>query len=136
MELHEEVRQLLLGARKDFRALSGMKDSETFAEEIFGFHAQQAVEKSLKAWITLRGAAYPHTHDISFLLSVLKNLGEDIAAYLDLIDLNPYAVQFRYEAFDDLGGSVDRDSVIRRVAQILEHVQKELNKQGGAPEGI
>ncbi|HRR26452.1 MAG TPA: HEPN domain-containing protein [Acidobacteriota bacterium] len=136
MELHEEVRQLLLGARKDFRALSGMKDPHTFAKEIFGFHARQAVEKSLKAWITLQGAAYPRTHDISFLLSVLQNLGEDVTAYLNLIDLNTYAVQFRYEAFDDLGGSVDGDSVIRRVGEILDHVQKELDKQDGPPEGI
>lgn len=34
---------LLNMAAKDLKALEGMKDSDIFAEEIFGFHAQQAV---------------------------------------------------------------------------------------------
>ncbi len=31
---------------------------------IFGFHAQQAIEKLLKALIAFRGATYPRTHDL------------------------------------------------------------------------
>jgi HEPN domain-containing protein len=42
-------------ATKDLRALQGMLDNKTFADEVFGFHAQQIVEKSLKAWLSLRG---------------------------------------------------------------------------------
>ena len=44
----EHARALLEMARKDARALSGMQDREVFADEIFGFHAQQAVGKALK----------------------------------------------------------------------------------------
>jgi hypothetical protein len=36
-------------AGKALQALQGMIDVHTFANEIFGFHAQQAVEKALKA---------------------------------------------------------------------------------------
>lgn len=36
-------------AQRDMMALTGMQDKEMFADEIFGFHAQQVIEKSLKA---------------------------------------------------------------------------------------
>ncbi|NIR50348.1 HEPN domain-containing protein [candidate division KSB1 bacterium] len=37
--------------------------SKMFDDEIFGFHAQQAVEKVVKAWPNLLGIVYPRTHD-------------------------------------------------------------------------
>ena len=39
-------------ALNDFKALKGMTDPAIFSDEIFGFHAQQAVEKALKAWLS------------------------------------------------------------------------------------
>jgi hypothetical protein len=45
MPAPEYARNLLIMARKDFDALRGMIDNPLFADEIFGFHAQQAVEK-------------------------------------------------------------------------------------------
>ena len=36
-------------AHRDMVALHGMRDAAVFADEIFGFHVQQAIEKSLKA---------------------------------------------------------------------------------------
>jgi hypothetical protein len=47
----EEALALLAMDRKDLNALAGMGDPQLFAEEVFGFHAQQAVEKALKAWL-------------------------------------------------------------------------------------
>jgi hypothetical protein len=40
----EHVREMLTLAQRDFKALQGILDAETFAYEIFGFHAQQTVE--------------------------------------------------------------------------------------------
>ena len=45
----EHARKMLVMARKDLKAIEGMEDAETFSDEIFGFHAQQTVEKALKA---------------------------------------------------------------------------------------
>ena len=53
----EEAKEILKMAGKDLRALQIMLDPESVDVEIFGFHAQQAVEKSLKAWITALGEA-------------------------------------------------------------------------------
>ncbi len=48
----KQARALQRMAHKDFAALKGMaQDVITFADEIFGFHAQQAAEKGLKAFL-------------------------------------------------------------------------------------
>ena len=119
----DEARSLLLAARKDWRALGGMGDETIFAEEIFGFHAQQAVEKTLKAWLALHGVEYPRTHDISLLLSVLHVQGQDVSDCYDLLEFNPYAVQFRYAAFDEIGTPLPRVKVIERVGTLLCRVE-------------
>ena len=41
-----------------------MTDTEAFPDEIFGFHAQQAVEKALKSWLASLGVLFPKTHGI------------------------------------------------------------------------
>lgn len=72
----DHARSLLRMARKDFNALIGMQESILFADEIVGFHVQQAVEKALKAWLCARDAAYPMTHELARLLTLLENQGE------------------------------------------------------------
>jgi len=124
---HNEAQSLLLAARKDWRALDGMRDETVFADEIFGFHAQQAVEKTLKAWLALSGVEYPRTHDISLLLSVLRLQEQDVDDYDDLLEFNPYAVQFRYTAFAEIGEPLNRIEAIWRVGALLRSVEDLLS---------
>jgi HEPN domain-containing protein len=49
----DQAKVLLQAAHRDLKALGGMFDVEIFADEIFGFHIQQATEKLLKAWLTI-----------------------------------------------------------------------------------
>ena len=63
---------LVGAARRDLSALSGMDDSHVFADEVFGFHTQQAAEKLLKAWLALLGEVYPLTHNLRLLLDRLQ----------------------------------------------------------------
>jgi HEPN domain-containing protein len=60
-------------------------------DEIFGFDAQQSVEKSLKAWLAYLGKEYPLTHDISALLDLLRSNGQDVEGYWDFVEYNLYA---------------------------------------------
>jgi HEPN domain-containing protein len=63
--------QLMISmARKDLSALEHMTNAEIFADEIFGFHAQQAVEKALKGWLSFLGITYPKIHDLEELLAL------------------------------------------------------------------
>lgn len=49
MNVSGEASVLMAMAGKDIDLLRYIVSSELIADEIFGFHAQQAVEKSLKA---------------------------------------------------------------------------------------
>jgi HEPN domain-containing protein len=72
---------MLRMASRDLTALHGMQNAAVFADEIFGFHVQQTVEKSLKAWMCAIGLTYPFTHQINRLLVLLRNAGADVEAF-------------------------------------------------------
>jgi hypothetical protein len=79
MAMSEESGRLLEMARRDFRALAAMvEDHEAFADEVFGFHAQQAVEKAVKARLDELGTAYPKTHDLDELFSLVADAGAEV----------------------------------------------------------
>lgn len=120
----EHANILLAMARKDFDALRGMVDNPLFADEIFGFHAQQAIEKSLKAWLAIRSIDFPLTHDISRLLSLLEEDGIDASQFLPLVQFAVFAVQARYEAgIMDSDMPIDRMATIEDVGRLLKTVE-------------
>jgi HEPN domain-containing protein len=120
----KQARAMLRMAHKDFAALVGMaRDVEAFADEIFGFHAQQAVEKGLKAWICLHGIEYPFTHQLVRLLTILMNNGEDMELFWSLEQYSVFSVQARYEEGDvALDEPLHRDAVIAEVHALLDKV--------------
>jgi HEPN domain-containing protein len=130
-----EHAQMLLGlARRDLTALRGMLDVNIFANEIFGFHAQQAVEKALKAWLSLIGIEYPRIHDLEELLALLEQQGATVPEqFYGLIDLTDFAVQFRYAAFEEADRPLERLAVINQVTEVVEHVAGLLT---GSEKGI
>jgi len=62
------------------------------------FHAQQAAEKVLKAYLLAHGVDFPFTHDLARLL-VLCETREPAFASLGLManSLTPYATTLRYD---------------------------------------
>jgi hypothetical protein len=123
MSALEHARGLLVMARKDFDALRGMVDNPLFAEEIFGFHAQQAIEKSLKAWLAARSLTFPMTHDLSRLLDLLEENGVDVSPFWPLVQYSVFAVQARYEAgLMETESPLDRVAVISEVQQLLVEI--------------
>jgi len=116
---------MLTLAQADLRALVAMKDLAQISTAIFGFHGQQAVEKSLKAWLTQAGAAYPKVHDIRLLLKLLKDAGQTVPeAFRRLVYLTAFAAQFRYDVIEELVPEVDRAAMIREVTEVMEHVER------------
>lgn len=77
-------------------------DESSVSDEIVGFHAQQAVEKSLKAVLCIHGMVYRRTHDIAELLDALTDGGCELpAAMQSAAELTPFAVELRYESLSD-----------------------------------
>jgi HEPN domain-containing protein len=120
----DHAHQLWEMASKDHLALTNMRDVQSFAEEIFGFHAQQVIEKGLKAWIAVRRLTYPKSHDVGVLVRILETAGEDLSRFSDLEDYTIFAVQYRYEAYDDAEERLHRDGVISRTGTFLSHVRR------------
>ena len=95
---HDLAERYLLVARRDLVAFRGLLSLPDIAEETLGFHAQQAVEKSLKAVLSHRGIPFRAVHDLGALLKVMANAGIVPPPYAEeLDDLTPYAVLLRYE---------------------------------------
>jgi hypothetical protein len=81
-------------AAADLQAIRHMSDPRQFTDSIFGFHCQQAVEKLLKAWLSLGGIAFPRTHDLRLLLQLVEDIDPQAATqFQDLEDLTDYGVR-------------------------------------------
>lgn len=120
----EEAKRLLVIAGKDLLALKNMKDVGAFPEEVFGFHAQQAVEKTLKSWIAAFGASYDFKHDLRSLLIKLEELHCNVDDLWEFVDLNAFAVQYRYMGFDIADAPLDREDMISKVQALYDKVSK------------
>lgn len=118
----DQAKQLLLKASKDMKAMDLMIAPESIDDEIFGFHAQQAVEKSLKAWIAAIGGTYGFIHDLRVLFLTLRELGCDIEMFRYLIILNPFAAQLRYESMETEDEPLDRPALRKQVQELYDHV--------------
>ena len=120
----DHARLMLRLARDDLAALEVMETSSRITLGIFGFHAQQVVEKALKAWLSLIGVAYPRTHVLYDLFGLLDTHGTaTVSGFLRLQTLTPFGVQFRYEEHTSFDAPLDRGEVVRHVNGLLDHVE-------------
>jgi HEPN domain-containing protein len=102
-------------------------DIPEVVDETLGFHAQQAVEKLIKAVLVRNGVAYDRTHNIAYLLTLLDGAGVDQPTGVsqeDLIALSPWAVQFRYD--DDAHAVLDRPAARRAVEKMRAWADAQL----------
>lgn len=64
------------------------------------FHAQQAVEKALKAVLLFRRIDFPFTHDLEELIATFERAGVELPPDLrEAGMLTPYAVESRYPGY-------------------------------------
>jgi HEPN domain-containing protein len=116
---------MLMLAREDLTILEEMMKSARIRDRGFGFHAQQAVEKALKAWLAFLGVDFPKTHDLEELFALLLERGQGVPdAFQQLEYLTDYAVHFRYTVSEELDDKIDRVALIRDVAAVVEHIER------------
>ena len=94
-----ELAELLLRkAAQDEFVLERLAPDPATPEEVIGFHAQQAVEKMLKAVLAVRGIHYRYTHDLVELIDLVRAHGFEFPPELDEAPrLAPFAAAFRYD---------------------------------------
>ena len=86
---------------KVFRKLA---DDPEIEDASVGFLAQQVLEKCLKAALARHALPFRRTHDLGELVDSLTDAGKPLPPYADRLDeLNPYAVEFRYDLVNPRG---------------------------------
>ncbi|MCD4819559.1 MAG: HEPN domain-containing protein [Candidatus Cloacimonetes bacterium] len=74
----------------------GVTSEEIYLEDLC-FNAQQTVEKSLKALCIYFDISFPKTHNIMFLIEIIKKNGIQVPEeIIEASILNEYAVESRY----------------------------------------
>ena len=124
---HAELAALLARkAREDATAVQEFGANSEIADGIIGFHAQQAVEKWLKAVMAHRAIPQARIHDIGRLLQLLREDGASLPDDADRLDeLTIYAVPLRYDDLLD-AEPLDREDTVRLVEEIEAWARTEL----------
>ena len=87
-----DVKQRILAAQRNLRSMRVLAQYEPQDQTSYGFHGQQAIENSLKAWISGAGLEYRSVHDLQELAdSLLADPSEsNIPAAIELRQLMEY----------------------------------------------
>jgi HEPN domain-containing protein len=105
-------------AEGDAKAMRRLASDPEIDDAAVGFHAQQALEKWMKAVIAVNGLRFKKEHDLGLLLEVLDEGGVAAPPGADWLDeLTIYAVPMRYEDLLDVE-PLDRDAVLALVAEV------------------
>ncbi len=114
----DQARVLLNKAAKDEALVRKIGSDTDIADELVGFHAQQAVEKAMKAVLAAKAVEFPFTHDLELLTELCEEAGASLPNELnDVAELTPYASDLRYD--EDTMQLVDRETALKWAAATI-----------------
>ncbi|HYM45265.1 MAG TPA: HEPN domain-containing protein [Solirubrobacteraceae bacterium] len=119
------ARVLLARAIEDETLVRKVAPDTDIADAIVGFHAQQAVEKLIKAVLAARGVAFMKSHALSYLVGLVEE--NEIEAPEDLSEadvLSPWAVEFRYEGEEP--PALNRSAALTLVERVRTWAENEI----------
>jgi HEPN domain-containing protein len=114
-------------AADDATAMQLLAPNQGVSDEIIGFHAQQAVEKWLKAVLGSRGVEFEYTHDLHRLIAeVTAAVGEFPFDTSEVVALTEHAVPLRYDEILDTE-PLNREATVALVAEISNWADAQLH---------
>ena len=129
------VREWVLKAEEDLRAAAHLlRLGQECPTAAVGFHAQQCIEKYLKALLVLQGLEFPKTHDIEKLIGLLPL---DVSVRLPVTAqriLTTYGAMTRYPGdYEPVTLQEARQAVTlaRRVRRDLRNVLPKASRRHG-----
>jgi HEPN domain-containing protein len=129
----EEANRLLRLARRDRLACATVLHVPELAVSVGGFHAQQAVEKALKAVMAAYGVEFRRTHDLEELAHRLSCAGHPSPVEeAQLARLTPYAVEFRYD--DEAVALIEPQHALALVDSVIAWARERINLKGSEEE--
>jgi len=118
-------------AQADATAARKLAADPEIADDIVGFHAQQAVEKWLKAVMAARRLRQTRIHDLDRLGELLEEDGAELPLPRRRLDeLTIFAVPLRYEDLLD-GEPLDREATLALIDEVAEWANAQLGSRGG-----
>jgi len=129
MRQHEQALLFVRKAAEDEALLAEVVDRERISNEIFGFHAQQASEKLLKALLSEFTVHFPRTHNLRLLMDLLADAGHPLPPSLaDLDLLTAYGTLFRYEDIP-VETKLDRKAALAMVRELRTVAEKKIGSR-------
>jgi len=123
----EDALLLLAIVRRHLRSL-GLTLDPAYPDEDWGFTAQQAVEKLLKAWIVLADRRPPRVHDLEYLVALAGQQLDPL-----LLELQVFAVEARYEQ-GPFPLPAPRQELLALVEAELERCERMVAALGESPD--
>ncbi len=126
-----EVAAALLGkAEVDYQAMVAMRGSAATLASVIGFHAQQAVEKAVKAVMVINGLRLKRTHDVAALWNELNAAGIEPPTLQTAPEvLTRFAVEGRYvELLEEPDVESVGDALFSDVERVLGWAKNLLGK--------
>lgn len=118
-------------AAEDAVALSEFEGNSNIADSILGFHAQQAIEKWLKAVLADKGIDFEYTHDLRRLIELVEELGI-IFPFItgEIVMYTEFAVPLRYEDLLD-AEPLDRGAAVTLISEVEAWARNLLDQKDG-----
>lgn len=123
----DQARILLSKAANDEALVRKVCSDTDIADELVGFHAQQAVEKSMKAVLAANGVKFPFIHDLGVLRELCEQAGAPLPEEVgDVAELTPYAGGLRYD--EDTLELVDRERALHLASTAVEWARSAIER--------
>lgn len=92
----EYIKNWLFRANEDIAVINSLVNAGTeYYTSSICFHAQQASEKFLKAFLAFHDVDFPRTHDLDFLLLECQKIDNE-AFQIDFKSLTDFGISVRY----------------------------------------
>jgi HEPN domain-containing protein len=114
-------------AGEDAMALRELEGNREIADSILGFHAQQAIEKWLKAVLAKHRIEFEYTHDLRRLIELIEGAGLTFPLEVQaVVPFTEFAVPLRYEDLLD-AEPLDRPAAVSLVYEVEAWAQNALD---------
>jgi len=130
-EVLQKVKQWLSYADEDLRlAQHGLTITSGCPYRLIAYHAQQCVEKYLKAYLVYHGIDFPYTHNISRLLELCAEKADWTETIQAAEELTPYAITTRYPGEGEVVTEEEARYAISIATRVRQMVQTVLLREG------
>jgi HEPN domain-containing protein len=126
---HDLVSGWLSKAENDLRTLAAAINVESY--DTACFHAQQAAEKALKAFLINAGIEFPFTHNLVKLTKLCSTVDDSFTSLEVVVEpLTPFAVELRYDAefWPEKSDALDAE---RRARTVVEMARSAIGEVDG-----